>query len=121
MESRKHQQSVGKPNVAQLNCILSSVVHSQHCSLMLIIKVTALILPTIITFCLCFFQEPLNSEDDVSDEEGQELFDTENVVVCQYDKVNIYRKQAESFTFSVLPIKLKFLSSIFVTLKYRYR
>ncbi|EMP25536.1 Transcription initiation factor IIA subunit 1 [Chelonia mydas] len=32
-------------------------------------------------------QEPLNSEDDVSDEEGQELFDTENVVVCQYDKV----------------------------------
>lgn len=36
---------------------------------------------------MCFFQEPLNSEDDVSDEEGQELFDTENVVVCQYDKV----------------------------------
>ena len=32
-------------------------------------------------------QEPLNSEDDVSDEEDQELFDTENVVVCQYDKV----------------------------------
>lgn len=34
-----------------------------------------------------YLQEPLNSEDDVSDEEGQELFDTENVVVCQYDKV----------------------------------
>ncbi|CAH2328439.1 transcription initiation factor IIA subunit 1 [Pelobates cultripes] len=33
-------------------------------------------------------EEPLNSGDDVSDEEGQELFDTENVVVCQYDKVN---------------------------------
>ncbi|OXB65628.1 hypothetical protein ASZ78_011513 [Callipepla squamata] len=33
-------------------------------------------------------QEPLNSEDDVSDEEGQELFDTENVVVCQYDKIH---------------------------------
>lgn len=33
------------------------------------------------------FKEPLNSEDDVSDEEDQELFDTENVVVCQYDKV----------------------------------
>ncbi|XP_012511519.1 PREDICTED: transcription initiation factor IIA subunit 1 [Propithecus coquereli] len=32
-------------------------------------------------------EEPLNSEDDVSDEEGQELFDTENVVVCQYDKL----------------------------------
>lgn len=41
---------------------------------------------------VCFFkwfsdQEPLNSGDDVSDEEDQELFDTENVVVCQYDKV----------------------------------
>ena len=35
-------------------------------------------------------QEPLNSEDDVSDEEGQELFDTENVVVCQYDKVRTH-------------------------------
>ncbi|RMC00678.1 hypothetical protein DUI87_23296 [Hirundo rustica rustica] len=33
-------------------------------------------------------EEPLNSEDDVSDEEGQELFDTENVVVCQYDKAS---------------------------------
>lgn len=32
-------------------------------------------------------QEPLNSGDDVSDEEDNELFDTENVVVCQYDKV----------------------------------
>ncbi|XP_018583192.1 transcription initiation factor IIA subunit 1-like isoform X2 [Scleropages formosus] len=32
-------------------------------------------------------EESLNSEDDVSDEEDQELFDTENVVVCQYDKV----------------------------------
>uniref|UniRef100_A0A3B1IIX5 General transcription factor IIA, 1 n=1 Tax=Astyanax mexicanus TaxID=7994 RepID=A0A3B1IIX5_ASTMX len=34
-------------------------------------------------------EEPLNSGDDVSDEEDQELFDTENVVVCQYDKVCI--------------------------------
>lgn len=42
---------------------------------------------------MCFFQEPLNSEDDVSDEEGQELFDTENVVVCQYDKVNLNKKK----------------------------
>nr|XP_006632195.1 PREDICTED: transcription initiation factor IIA subunit 1 isoform X2 [Lepisosteus oculatus] len=33
-------------------------------------------------------EEPLNSGDDVSDEEGQELFDTENVVVCQYDKIH---------------------------------
>lgn len=91
-EGRKHQHSVGKLNVAHLNCFLGFVVHRQHCSLILIIEVTALILPTITTFCMCFFQEPLNSEDDVSDEEGQELFDTENVVVCQYDKVNLDRK-----------------------------
>ena len=33
-------------------------------------------------------QEPLNSEDDVSDEDPTDLFDTDNVVVCQYDKVS---------------------------------
>lgn len=32
-------------------------------------------------------EEPLNSEDDVSDEDPTDLFDTDNVVVCQYDKV----------------------------------
>lgn len=32
-------------------------------------------------------EEPLNSEDDVTDEDPADLFDTENVVVCQYDKV----------------------------------
>ncbi|XP_059518904.1 transcription initiation factor IIA subunit 1-like [Myotis daubentonii] len=32
-------------------------------------------------------EEPLNSEDDLSDEEGQEVFDTDHVVVCQFDKV----------------------------------
>lgn len=32
-------------------------------------------------------QEPLNSNDDVSEEDPSDLFDTENVVVCQYDKV----------------------------------
>jgi len=31
--------------------------------------------------------EPLCSEDDNSDEEANDLFDTENVVVCQYDKI----------------------------------
>lgn len=31
--------------------------------------------------------EPLNSDDDVSEEEQADLFDTDNVVVCQYDKV----------------------------------
>jgi len=34
----------------------------------------------------------LNSEDDVSDEDPIELFDTENVIVCQYDKVWIFAK-----------------------------
>ena len=33
------------------------------------------------------FQEPLNSADDVSEQDPNELFDTDNVVVCQYDKV----------------------------------
>ena len=27
------------------------------------------------------------SEDDISDEDASDLFDTENVVVCQYDKI----------------------------------
>lgn len=40
-----------------------------------------------IFFFPCTCQEPLNSGDDVSDAEGNELFDTDNVVVCQYDKV----------------------------------
>lgn len=34
-------------------------------------------------------EEPLNSEDDVTDEDPADLFDTENVVVCQYDKVSV--------------------------------
>lgn len=34
-------------------------------------------------------EEPLNSDDDVSEEEQADLFDTENVVVCQYDKVSL--------------------------------
>lgn len=33
-------------------------------------------------------EEPLNSEDDVTDEDASDLFDTENVIVCQYDKVS---------------------------------
>jgi transcription initiation factor TFIIA large subunit len=33
-------------------------------------------------------EDPLNSGDDVSEEDPTELFDTENVVVCQYDKIN---------------------------------
>ncbi|KFM72029.1 Transcription initiation factor IIA subunit 1, partial [Stegodyphus mimosarum] len=33
-------------------------------------------------------EEPLNSDDDVSEDDPTDLFDTENVVVCQYDKIN---------------------------------
>lgn len=32
-------------------------------------------------------EEPLNSEDDVTDEDPADVFDTDNVIVCQYDKV----------------------------------
>lgn len=35
-------------------------------------------------------EEPLNSDDDVSEEEQADLFDTDNVVVCQYDKVSLH-------------------------------
>lgn len=48
-------------------------------------------------YCIFILQEPLNSGDDVSDEEDQELFDTENVVVCQYDKVVL--------TYTIMSIK----------------
>jgi len=38
--------------------------------------------------------EPLNSADDVSDEEDmQKTFDTDNVVVCQYDKITRVRNK----------------------------
>lgn len=32
-------------------------------------------------------EEPLNSDDDVTDDEKQDQFETDNVIVCQYDKV----------------------------------
>lgn len=39
-------------------------------------------------------EEPLCSDDDVSDEENQnDLFDTDNVVVCQYDKITRSRNK----------------------------
>lgn len=37
-----------------------------------------------------FVQDPLNSGDDVSEGDNTDLFETENVVVCQYDKVRVY-------------------------------
>ncbi|XP_032812107.1 transcription initiation factor IIA subunit 1 isoform X1 [Petromyzon marinus] len=33
-------------------------------------------------------EDPLNSEDDVSEDDPSDLFDTDNVVVCQYDKIH---------------------------------
>ena len=33
-------------------------------------------------------EEPLGSEDDISDEDATEIFETDNVVVCQYDKIS---------------------------------
>ncbi|XP_064621290.1 transcription initiation factor IIA subunit 1-like isoform X2 [Lineus longissimus] len=33
-------------------------------------------------------EEPLNSDDDISEDNPADLFDTDNVVVCQYDKIN---------------------------------
>lgn len=41
-------------------------------------------------------EEPLNSADDVSEEEQSDLFDTDNVVVCQYDKVSALWYQLKS-------------------------
>ncbi|KAI9579283.1 hypothetical protein GQX74_004755, partial [Glossina fuscipes] len=38
-------------------------------------------------------EEPLNSEDDVTDEDASDLFDTENVIVCQYDKITRSRNK----------------------------
>ncbi|CAH8435518.1 unnamed protein product [Schistosoma turkestanicum] len=38
-------------------------------------------------------EEPLNSEDDVSDEEPEVLFESDNVVVCQYDKIHRARNK----------------------------
>lgn len=37
--------------------------------------------------------EPLNSEDDVSDDDTSEVFETDNVVVCQYDKISRSRNR----------------------------
>merc|ERR1712045_42104 len=38
-------------------------------------------------------EEPLGSEDDISDEDASDLFDTENVVVCQFDKITRARNK----------------------------
>merc|ERR1712098_750286 len=37
--------------------------------------------------------EPLGSEDDIPDEDASELFETDNVMVCQYEKVTRARNK----------------------------
>jgi len=37
--------------------------------------------------CAVCVKDPLNSGDDVSDADPTEVFDAENVIVCQFDKV----------------------------------
>ena len=38
-------------------------------------------------------EDPLNSGDDVSEIDNDDLFDTDNVVVCQYDKITRSRNK----------------------------
>merc|ERR1712106_1011945 len=38
-------------------------------------------------------EEPLGSEDDISDDDASDLFETDNVVVCQYDKITRARNK----------------------------
>ncbi|KAH8383655.1 hypothetical protein KR009_009944, partial [Drosophila setifemur] len=47
-------------------------------------------------------EEPLNSEDDVTDEDSAEMFDTDNVIVCQYDKVRPNNLKLDSKSSAVL-------------------
>ena len=37
--------------------------------------------------------DPLNSDDDMSEEDLSEVFDTDNIVACQYDKINRTRNK----------------------------
>jgi hypothetical protein len=54
----------------------------------------------------------LNSGDDVSEEDPTELFDTENVVVCQYDKVIYYMENICMYTLTKLLFVLHVLENI---------
>lgn len=38
-------------------------------------------------------EDPLNSGDDVSNDESSEMFETDNVVICQYDKITRNRNK----------------------------
>nr|XP_020856912.1 TFIIA-alpha and beta-like factor isoform X2 [Phascolarctos cinereus] len=43
-------------------------------------------------------EDPLNSGDDVSEQDVPDLFDTDNVIVCQYDKKQQECRKLHSFT-----------------------
>ncbi len=45
-------------------------------------------------------QDPLNSDDDISEADPEELFETDNVVVCQFDKVSAAQRSAFSTEFT---------------------
>lgn len=56
-------------------------------------------------------EEPLCSDDDVSEEENQnELFDTDNVVVCLYDKVT------EATSFNCTAFFSAFINNLLVSI-----
>jgi len=50
-------------------------------------------------------EEPLNSEDDVTDEDTDDLFETDNVVVCQYDKVSCFKLLRKQFINQLIPFE----------------
>ena len=63
-------------------------------------------------------EEPLGSEDDISDEDASDLFDTENVVVCQYDKItrarNKWKFHLKVSNSLVLVVTLKHITDYFI-------
>lgn len=46
-------------------------------------------------------EEPLNSGDDVTDEELESLFESDNLVVCQYEKVGTQQRLPRWVLFTV--------------------
>lgn len=50
-------------------------------------------------------QEPLNTDDDVSEDDSNDMFDTDNVVVCQYDKVIVIHFNAFKHMFIVIDVR----------------
>lgn len=49
-------------------------------------------------------EEPLNSDDDVTDEDASDVFETDNVIVCQYDKVSCWSYYLSAFILAIMDI-----------------